>query len=65
MTQSYLAHKKLERRFGGKAGMPTSEQDKIKTEALATQKMTKILKKMHSPRNFAAPADFATGSTDD
>lgn len=34
-------------------------------EASATQRMTNILKKMNSPRNFATPAQFATGSTDD
>lgn len=65
MTQSYLAHKKIERRFGGKAGMPTSETDKLKMENSATQRMTNILKQMHSPKHFAAPAQFGVSSTED
>ena len=58
MTQSFLAHKRVERRFGSKSGIPSTEQEKIKAETNTAQRMTNILKKMHSPRNFAAPATF-------
>ena len=57
MTQSYLSQKKIEERFG-KNGIPTSTGDKMKTECAATGRMTNILKKMYSPRNFATPNSF-------
>ena len=40
--------------------MPTNEVNKIKNEAQASNRMAKILKKMHSPRNFATPNQFSS-----
>ena len=40
--------------------MPTNEVNKVKNEAQASNRMAKILKKMHSPRNFATPASFTS-----
>ena len=54
MTQNFLTHKKLEKRYE-KTAIPRSELAKMREEEGAQQRMTSILKKMHSPGNFAAP----------
>lgn len=54
MTQNFLTHKKLEKRYE-KTAIPKSEITKMREEEVAQQRMTNILKKMHSPSNFAAP----------
>jgi len=54
MTQNYLTHKKLEKRYE-KTAIPKSELAKMREEENAQNRMTSILKKMHSPNNYAAP----------
>ena len=53
MTQNFLTHKKLETRYKN-AAIPRSERERKRLEESAQQRMTNILKKMHSPANFAA-----------
>lgn len=48
MTQNFLTHKKLEKRYE-KTAIPKTEMDRKKLEDEAQQRMTVILKKMHSP----------------
>ena len=55
MTQNFLTHKKLESRYE-KTAIPRSELLKMREEERAQERMTGILKQMHSPRNFASPA---------
>ena len=51
MTQNFLTHKKLEQRYE-KTAIPKSEKQKMREELGAQDRMTNILKKMHSPTNF-------------
>ena len=60
MTQNFLTHKKLEKRYE-KTAIPKTELQKMKQEEDAQQRMTSILKKMHSPSNFAAPEVLLPG----
>ena len=60
MTQNFLTHKKLEKRYE-KTAIPKSEITKMREEEVAQQRMTNILKKMHSPSNFAAPEVILPG----
>ena len=60
MTQNFLTHKKLEKRYE-KTAIPKSELDRKRLEEEAQQRMTSILKKMHSPSNFAAQEVFLPG----
>ena len=62
MTQNFLTHKKLEKRYE-KTAIPRSELTKMREEEQAQQRMTSILKKMHSPSNFAAPQILLPGET--
>ena len=62
MTQNFLTHKKLEKRYE-KTAIPRSELSKMREEEQATQRMTTILKKMHTPSNFAAPQQMLPGET--
>ena len=55
-----MAHKKLEKRYE-KTALPKSELSKMREEQSAQQRMTSILKKMHSPTNFAAPENLLPG----
>ena len=55
-----MAHKKLEKRYE-KTALPKSELSKMREEQNAQQRMTSILKKMHSPSNFAAPENLLPG----
>lgn len=57
MTQSFLSHKKMQHRFGA-SGVAEETAAKVKLEAGQTNRMSNIMKKMHSPRNFQAPAQF-------
>ena len=60
MTQNFLTHKKLEKRYE-KTAIPKSEMERKRLEDEAQQRMTSILKKMHSPANFAAPEVYLPG----
>jgi len=60
MTQNFLTHKKLEKRYE-KTAIPKSELAKMREEESAQHRMTSILKKMHSPANFAAPEGTLPG----
>ena len=60
MTQNFLTHKKLEKRYE-KTAIPRSELAKMREEEQAQNRMTSILKKMHSPNNFAAPYQTLPG----
>lgn len=62
MTQSFLTHKKLEKRYE-KTAIPKSELAKMREEEQAQCRMTSILKKMHSPNNFAPPQMMLPGET--
>lgn len=46
-----------------KAKTATSDRDKQESEV--NERMTHILKQMHSPRNFAAPPQFVVGMKQD
>ena len=50
MTQNFIQHKKLEKRYQG--SIPKSEFKQMKVEEEAASRMTNILKLMHSPTNF-------------
>ena len=60
MTQNFLSHKKLEKRYE-KTSIPKSEMDRKRQEEEAQDRMTSILKTMHSPANFAAPEVMLPG----
>lgn len=62
MTQSFLTHKKLEKRYE-KTAIPASELAKMREEEQAQCRMTSILKKMHSPNNFAPPTMMLPGES--
>ena len=55
-----MTHKKLEKRYE-KTAIPKSELDRKRLEEDAQQRMTSILKKMHSPSNFAAQEVYLPG----
>ena len=50
MTQNFIQHKRLEKRYNGT--VPKSELTQMKVEEEAATRMTNILKMMHSPKNF-------------
>jgi len=54
MTQNFLTHKRLEKRYE-KTAIPRSELLKMREEGKASERMTGILKQMHATNNFAAP----------
>lgn len=60
MTQNFLTHKRLEKRYE-KTAIPKSELAKMREEENAQHRMTSILKKMHSPSNFSAPENLLPG----
>ena len=60
MTQNFLSHKKIEQRYN-KSAIPKAELTRMRMEGDAQQRMTNILKMMHSPNNFAAPEIMLPG----
>lgn len=60
MTQNFLSHKKLEKRYE-KTSIPKSEMVRKREEEEAQDRMTVILKTMHSPSNFAAQEVLLAG----
>ena len=59
MTQNFMAVPKMEK-WSGKPNLVGRNKNEIARE-YATNKMVNILKKMHSPSNFAAPAQHLPG----
>ena len=55
-----MTHKKLEKRYE-KTAIPKSELNRKRLEEDAQQRMTSILKKMHSPANFSAQEVYVPG----
>lgn len=54
MTQNFITHKKIEKRYE-KTTIPKSELIRKRIEEDAASRMTNILKMMNSPSNFAQP----------
>lgn len=54
MTQNFITHKKLEKRYE-KSSIPKMEMSRKRIEEEAANRMTNILKMMHSPNNFSQP----------
>ena len=63
MTQNFLQHKKLEARFNSRTAIPRQEKKRMQLEEDAQQRMTNILKKMHSPSNFTGNEQTMPGKT--
>ena len=59
MTQNFLTHKRIEKRYE-KSAIPASELVKMREEERAQERMTGILKQMQSPKNFASPTKNET-----
>ena len=59
MTQNFLTHKRIEKRYE-KSAIPASELVKMREEEKAQERMTGILKQMQSPKNFASPTKKET-----
>ena len=53
MTSNFLKNKNLESKY--KNGIPKDVLQKKEQEDIATQNMTALMKRMHSPRNFSSP----------
>lgn len=53
MTNNFVNHKRLEKRFQGQ--IPKTELERKRQEEEAASRMTNILKLMHSPLNFHNP----------
>lgn len=54
MTQNFITHKKLEKRYE-KSSIPKMEMNRKRIEEEAANRMMNILKMMHSPNNFSQP----------
>ena len=54
MTQNFITHKKIEKRYEN-TQIPKPEMQRKQVEEDAAQRMTSILKMMHSPTNFSQP----------
>lgn len=52
MTQNFITHKRLEKRYE-KSSIPKLEMNRKRIEEEAANRMTNILKMMHSPNNFS------------
>lgn len=48
MTQNFLSHKKIEERYN-KSAIPKAELTRMRMEGDAQNRMTSVLKMMHSP----------------
>ena len=64
MTQNFLQHKKLEKKYE-KSSLPKNERERKQSEEQAQHRMTNILKKMHAPHNFNAPTQYPPGMRPD
>jgi hypothetical protein len=53
VTSNFLKNKNLEQKY--KNRIPRDVLQKKELEDIATQNMTQLMKKMHSPRNFTSP----------
>ena len=60
MTQNFLSHKKIEQRYN-KSAIPRAELTRMRMEGEAQQRMTNILKMMHSPSNFSGQETLLPG----
>jgi hypothetical protein len=54
MTQNFITHKRLEKRYE-KSSIPKMEMNRKRIEEEAANRMTNILKMMQSPNNFSQP----------
>jgi hypothetical protein len=54
ITQNFLNHKSMEKRYD-KSSLPPSEYARITKEEEAQKRMTTLMKKMHDTSTFSAP----------